>query len=260
MYPVLIKIFGVPIYSYGLFLALAFLVCIILILRRAVIIGINPHEILDLSLYIIISGVLGARLLYVVFDFDYYVMHPFEILLLNKGGLVFYGGFIFSVIVGILFAKKRKLPVLVIIDLFFLYLPLGQAIGRIGCFLNGCCYGKPTESIFGVQFPEYSFSANQFGINHWVYPAQIYSSVTDLVIFVILGLRMKYKKYNGQIALYYMFLYGTARFLLEYIRADNPSVFYGLNIPQIVSILMIITAAGLEIIRLCRGKTSTISQ
>lgn len=260
MHPVLVRIFGVPIYSYGLFLALAFLICIILILRRAVSIGINPHEILDLSLYIIISGVIGARLLYVILDFKYYIMHPLEIFLLNKGGLTFYGGFILAVVIGAIVARKRKLPILLITDLFFLYLPLGQAIGRIGCFLNGCCYGKPTESIFGVQFPEYSFAANQFGVSHWVYPTQIYSSLFDLLIFVILGIRIKYKKYNGQIILYYIFLYGTARFLLEYLRADNPAVFYGLNIPQIASILMIIIAVIWEITKSCRGKPSTISQ
>lgn len=236
MHPVLTRIFGIPIYSYGLFLALAFLVCIILILRRSIFIGIAPHHILDLCLYAIISGILGARILYVILNWDYYIMHPVEIFLLNKGGLVFYGGFIAALITAILVVKRRKLPIWGIADIVILYLPLGQAIGRIGCFLNGCCYGKPTTSILGVQFPEYSFAASQFGIEHLVHPTQIYSSLADVLIFLILGSRMRYR------ILWYMFLYGTARFILEFFRADNPAVFYGLNIPQIISIIMIIIA------------------
>lgn len=253
MYPVLIRIYGIPIYSYGLFLALAFLVCVILVLRRAVSIGIAPHHILDLCLYTIISGIIGARLLYVVLNWDYYIIHPAEILLLNKGGLDFYGGFILALIIAVLFVKKRRLPLLEISDIIILYLPLGQAIGRIGCFLNGCCYGRPTDLIFGVQFPPYSLPSQQFGSNHFIHPTQIYSSIIDLFIFIILDLRIKHKRFNGQIVLDYMFIYGTARFLLEYLRADNPAVFCGLSIPQIVSILMIITALVFGIIKKCRS-------
>lgn len=242
MHPILIKIFGIPIYSYGLFLALAFLVCIMLVLRRAVSIGIDPHHILDLALYVIISSILGARLLYVVMEWHYYMMHPFEIILVNKGGLAFHGGFILALIVGVLVVKGKGLPIGQIADIISLYLPLGQAIGRIGCFLNGCCYGKETSSIFGVRFPEHSFVANRFGVDAFVHPTQIYSSVASLVIFIILGLRIKGKRFNGQILLEYMFLYGAARFIIEYFRADNPVVFYGLDIPQIISIFMIIIA------------------
>lgn len=233
MLPVLTRIFGIPIYSYGLFLALAFLVCIILILRRAIHTGIAPHHILDLSLYIIISGIIGARLLYVILNLDYYIMHPVEIILLNKGGLVFYGGFILALITGILFIRKRKLPIWDIANIVILYLPLGQAIGRIGCFLNGCCYGRPTNSMFGVQFPEYSFTAGQF-----VHPTQIYSALIDVLIFLILGFTARHR------IIYYMFLYGVARFLLEYFRADNIPVFYGLNVPQIISIILVLISYG----------------
>lgn len=257
MYPVLVKIFGIPIYSYGLFLALAFLICVILVLRRAVSIGIAPHHILDLSLYIIISGILGARILYVIINWDYYIMHPVEIILLNKGGLVFHGGFILAFLVGVFFVKRRKLPIWEVVDIIILYVPLGQAIGRIGCFLNGCCFGKPTNSIFGIQFPQYSFAANQFGINHIVHPTQIYSSLVNLFIFIILGIRMKHRRFNGQIVLDYMFLYGVTRFLIEYLRADNPALFYGLNIPQIVSILMIVTALIIRIIKNARIQTKS---
>lgn len=257
MYPVLIRIYGIPIFSYGFFLALAFFVCLILILRRSVSKNILPHLILDLYIYIIISGIIGARLLYVVLNLDYYIMHPIEVILLNKGGLVFYGGFVSALITGILFAKRHKLQILDMADLFIMYLPVGQAIGRIGCFLNGCCYGRPAKSIFGVQFPEYSFPAKQFGQDVLVHPVQIYSSLADIIIFLILAISSKYKKFSGQVVLYYMILYGLGRFFLEYFRVDNPEVFYGLNLPQIISIFIILIALILSIIKICRN---TISQ
>lgn len=248
MHPILIKIYGIPIYSYGFFLAMAFFVCLIMIMRRAMSIGIAPHHILDIGLYIIIFGVIGARFVYVSTNLDYYLMHPLEIVLLNKGGLVFYGGLIAALIVGLFVAKKRRLPVLKITDLFVTYLPLGQAIGRIGCFLNGCCYGKTTNCILGVRFPEYSFPATEFGPDHCVYPVQLISSVVDLMIFFVLISRMKYKKFDGQVVLYYMFLYGSARFVMEFIRADNPEIFYGFNFPQLVSVVLITVSIAISIL------------
>jgi phosphatidylglycerol:prolipoprotein diacylglycerol transferase len=242
MNPVLFEIFGIPVYSYGFFLAFAFMLCLMLILRRAKSMNVAPHYILDLGLYLIISGIVGARMFYIISNLDYYIENPFEIILLNKGGLVFHGGLILSLIVGILVVKLWKLPVLKMADLVITFLPLGQAIGRVGCFLNGCCYGKPTESIFGIKFPEYSFAANAFGPDIYVYPTQIFSSIADLSVFFILLLRMKKKEYDGQAIVYYLFLYGVARFLLEFLRADNPPILYGFNIQQIISILMAVIA------------------
>lgn len=249
MYPILVRIYGIPIYSYGFFLALAFFICLVLIMRRALSAGIAPHHILDLGIYLIISGIIGARLFYVLTDPDYYILRPLEIFFLNKGGLVYYGGFVTALITGIIFIKRRKLPVLKIADLVVAFLPLGQAIGRVGCFLNGCCYGKTTSSVFGIRFPPYSFAAGEFGTGHHVYPVQIYSSAVDIFIFLVLMIRMKYKRFDGQIVIYYMFLYGTARFLLEFLRADNPAVFYGFNVPQLISTGMILSAVVAGMIR-----------
>lgn len=253
MYPILFRIFNIPVYSYGFFLALAFFVGLMLILKKSASLGIDKNLILDLVLYIIISSVVGARLLHVGLDFNYYIKHPLEIFLLNRGGLVFYGGFILALVTGIIFIKRRRLPVLKTVDLIIAYLPLGQAIGRIGCFLNGCCYGKETSGILAIRFPGHSFAAEEFGVNHFVYPAQIYSSFVDLFIFVILMIRMRRKNYDGQIAVYYMFLYGSMRFLLEYVRADNPVVFYGLNVPQLISICLIVFALFTDVIKSCRN-------
>ena len=210
--------------------------------------GIAPHYILDLGLVIIATGVLGARLLYVTMNLKYYLKNPLEIILLNKGGLVFQGGFILSLLIGIIVVKTWKLSVLKMADLVILFLPLGQAIGRIGCFLNGCCFGKQTDSVFGIKVIEHSFAAEVFGPDKYIHPVQIYSSIIDVCIYFILLVRAKNKQYDGQVTVCYMLLYGVARFLLEYIRADNPAVFYGFNIPQILSVLMIVISIVLSLI------------
>ena len=256
MNPVLFKIFIIPVYSYGFMMAVAFFVCLMLILRRSRALGIDPQQILDLSLYVIIAGILGARLLYIILDWRYYLQHPLEIFWLNKGGLVFYGGLVGALLAGYLMLKKRNLPVLPIADLFFVYIPLGHAIGRIGCFLNGCCYGRPAEVVWAARFPAYSMVAQRFGVYNLVHPVQIYSSFINLVIFIILSLRMKYKKYDGQIILDYLVLYGTARFFMEYFRADNPVVIWGLNAPQLVSLSMVVAVLVIQIIRIWKTRVN----
>lgn len=233
-------------------MALGFLVCIMLAIRRAKTLQISPNHILDLSLYIVISGIVGARLLYILMNFSYYFKHPIEIFLLQKGGLSYYGGFLLALIVGFLVARKRRLPLAKIADLIALYLPLGHAISRIGCYLNGCCYGKPTEMICAVQFPSYSLAAHHFGSNHFIHPVQLYSVLMNLFIFIILNL---YKKqFEGELIFDYMILYGIGRFILEIFRADTPVVFLGLSAFQFISLGLILS--GL-IIRYIIGKPRT---
>jgi len=252
MNPVLFEVFSIPVYSYGFMMAAAFLICLLLILRRCRVLGIEPQQVLDLGLCIIIAGILGARVLYIILNGRYYFQHPLEVFLLNKGGLIFYGGLICALLAGYIMLKKRRLPVLKIADLFFVYLPLGHAIGRIGCFLNGCCYGRPAEVLWAVRFPAYSMVGQRWGPDNLVHPVQIYSSLANLVIFIILSLRIGYKKYDGQIILDYLLLYGLARYCLEYFRADNPVVICGLNVPQLMSLSMVIISLVIRIIRTWR--------
>lgn len=238
MHPVLVKIYGIPIYSYGLMLAIAYLICVALALYRANSIGIAPHHILDLSVYILISGIIGARLLYVAMNLSYYLGHPVEIFLLQKGGLAFHGGFVLALIAGVFIVKRRGLPLGKIADLIILYLPLAHAIARIGCFLNGCCYGKPTGAAWAVQFPSHSLAVHQFGPDHFIHPVQFYSSLVNLGIFLMLVLRKK--RFEGELIFDYMILYGAGRFILEIWRADNPVVFWGLSTFQLISLGMVL--------------------
>ena len=240
MHPVLVRIFGIPIYSYGFMLAVSFLVCIVLMLRRSPRAGIAPHHILDLNLFIIIAGILGARSLHVIEQWDYYSQNPLEIIMLPKGGLSFQGGFIAAVLVGLIVAKLRRLPLGKTMDLFVLYLPLGIAIGRIGCYFNGCCYGEPAGGTAGIIFPAVSSAAQKFGADIPVYFTQLYSSAANLCIFIVLMYIYRSRKRRpGSLLIYYLCFYGISRFLIEFYRGDNPIVRYGLTVPQFISLLMI---------------------
>lgn len=226
MHPVIAKIGPVSIYSYGFMVAIAFTVATMLAALRARREKVPAGRIVDLSLYILISGVVGARLLYVLLNWKDFIRSPLEVFMLPHGGLVFYGGAIFALVVGIWYAKRAGLSVLKTSDMVVPYVALGQAIGRIGCLLNGCCYGKPTEFFLGLAFP---------GSSQPLHPAQVYSSLKMVAIFVILRIYSEKKLYAGQILILYGLLYSGFRFLVEFLRGDSPAILFGLTVFQLIS-------------------------
>lgn len=211
MYPILFEFGPVKIYSYGLALAFAFIVSIYLARIEARRQRIPPEKIASLAFLVILSGILGARILYVLQNLDYYVNSPLEIVMLNKGGLSFYGGLILAAISAAIFLKRENLPALKTFDVLAPYLALGQAIGRIGCFLNGCCYGAGDAL-----------------------PVQLYASLGLLLIFIILRIYQSF--------LLYCLLYSSLRFFMEYLRTDNLPVAANLTVHQIISIAVFIGA------------------
>ncbi len=230
MYPVLVRIGPINIYSYGVMLALGFLVAIFLARRRAISLGMDGDAIIDLGIWLIISGILGARLLYVILNLNYYKEVPLESVMIWRGGLVWYGGLISAVLVAMGFLRKRKMPILKTGDLMLPYVALGQAIGRIGCFLNGCCYGKPTSLVFGV-----SFTAAQAP----VHPTQLYESAAMFLLYLALR---KIKPGDGKTILLYLLFYSTFRFFNEFLRGDNPIALAGLTVSQLISVIVFIIA------------------
>jgi len=211
-------------------LALAFLVCIFFATRKAKLLEIPANYIIDIITYMLIAGILGARILYVSMNIHYYLKHPIEIIMIQKGGLSYFGGFLASLLTCYCILKKRKLKIFKISDLLILYLPLGHAIARIGCFLNGCCYGKQTDIFWAIQYN----TVKKYG----VHPVQLYSSLANLCIFIILNLRKK--RYDGELVLNYIILYGISRFFIEFFRGDHAKIIYGLNTFQLISLLLII--------------------
>ena len=216
MHPVLFKIGPYSVYSYGAMLALAFLVCSFLAKRRAASIGMDGEKILDLTILLIMSGVIGGRIMFVILDLEYFKTRPLDIFKLWEGGLVWYGGLILAVISGAVFLRIYKMPILKTADLMMPYVALGQAIGRIGCFLNGCCYGK-TPAL----------------------PTQLFESAAMLIVYLILRRRVPS---NGRTFFLYLILYSVFRFFNEFIRGDNMLAVMGLTFSQFISVI-IFTAA-----------------
>jgi phosphatidylglycerol---prolipoprotein diacylglyceryl transferase len=229
MHPILFRIGPVTIYSYGLMLSLAFLTVILLLSLRAKDMGLKVSEILDLALYLLISGVLGARILHVLVNFRFYFSNPREIIMLTHGGLAYQGGLILAIVVCIWFLKKRGHSFFKTVDLIVPYLALGQSIGRIGCFLNGCCYGR-FSTFLGVVFPDKGYP---------VHPTQLYYSASFLAIFVLLRkLEARKNLSAGKVFTAYLLLYGIVKFLIDFLR-DLPVYPIGLTMTQIISICLI---------------------
>jgi len=213
MHPLICKVGPFAIYSYGVMLAFAFLVSSYLAKKKAQTVGINPEIIFNLAFIAFIFGIIGGRLLYVIFNFDYYIDNLSEIFKLWHGGLSWFGGLFLGSVAGIVYINRKGLSVYKVLDVIVPFVALGQAIGRIGCFLNGCCYG-----VLGFI------------------PIQIFSSLLLLIIFIILGFLQERPHKAGEILFLYLILYSIKRFFVEFWRADNKILMFGLTYFQIIAI------------------------
>ena len=227
MLPEICRIGFFTIYSYGLMLVLAFFTGVSLAMKQAKKQGLDPEKIFNLCFVVFISGIIGSRILYVLDNFSFYLRHPLEIFMLQHGGLAWFGGLIFGLISAIIFIKKNKMDLLASLDLLAPFIALGQAIGRIGCLLNGCCFGR--ESKFGIYFQV---------LDKVLIPTQLYSSLLLILIFLILRFQQDRKHLPGQIICSYFFLYAIKRFFIEFLRNDSPRVFYGLTFFQILCLAL----------------------
>lgn len=232
MFPVICKIGPITFYSYGLLLAIAVVVSSILASMRARVENINPEIIFNLCFLSFIFGIIGARIFYIIENFHYYFKNPLEIIMLQHGGLSWYGGLAAGIIFAVLYIKKRRLALYKILDLISPFLALGQAIGRIGCLLNGCCFG----SVY--------ISGLYFGVHNLIIiPVQIISSGILILIFLLLRFFQNKPHREGQIFFLYLLLYSLKRFFVEFWRRDNPAFFLGFSLFQIISIAIFVFSA-----------------
>ena len=237
MYPVLLRIGPITLYTYGALLAVAFLVGIYLAMRAAEREGIMPEFIADMGILVILSSILGARLFHIVFyDLQYTLAHPRELLKLQQTGLVFYGGLIFAVAAGIIFCRLKHVSIPAMMDVTAPSIALGQSIGRIGCFMSGCCYGAPTWVPWAVKFPH---------LDQLRHPTQIYESLATFGIFLTLMWFRNRRTSRGQVAWLYVTMYAAARFAIEFVRGDNPQVLLGFTLSQVISLLVLLAALPL---------------
>ena len=181
----------------------------------------------------LISGLLGARLFYIILNFDFFSQNPSEILMIQNGGLAVQGAMLGGFLAALIYIKRKKLPLLIMVDLSVAYAALGQSIGRMGCFLNGCCYGKPVS--WGIYFPVHG--------DH-LHPTQIYLVVGNLLIFFILRSFYKKNHVQGQTLCLYVGLASLLRFCVEFYRADHYQTFVGLSVYQWVALGFVLAAVS----------------
>ena len=247
MHPVLIDIGALQIRSYGFMLALSFLIGIWVAGRRAKRFGIEPQYILDLSVYIILSAVVGSRLLYVVFHLEEFDS-PVEIFALWRGGATFYGGMLLAILVSWIYLRRKRIDFLRVADVMAPSIGLGLLFTRVGCFLSGCCYGKPTEHAIGVFFPPDSPAGNSaareaiaLGIAQVaLHPTQMYAAAYGLIIFVVLLALQPKLMQRGAMFGALLVLYGVARFVVDFYRyyEENARVLAGLTFNQVISVVL----------------------
>lgn len=221
MHPILLEFGFFKIFTYGLLVATGFFAAILLASHHAKKEGLDPQKIVDLGFYVLVFSLLGARLLYVIVEREYFFAHPLEIVKFWKGGLVFYGGLILGMIAAVVYLKKKKMPLWQVADLLAPSIAIGQAIGRWGCFFSGCCYGIKTDVPWAVIFSDPGSLAPR-GVP--LHPAQIYLSINAVVIFLILLWLRKRKSFHGQIIWTYGVLYSIGRFIIEYFRGDDRGI------------------------------------
>jgi len=231
MFPIICKLGPLTIYTFGLMLATAVLVCTFLLNLDAKKAGLKSEIIFDLTFWLAISGLLGARIFYIILNLPYFIDNPFDVIMIQNGGLAWQGGLIFAGAFGVIFVKKKGLNVPKILDLYAPYLALGQSIGRVGCFFNGCCYGK--EVTWGLFFPVHQAH---------LHPTQLYSTIGLLIIFAILKCFQKTSCFKGEVFVIYLILASLLRFSVEFFRADHEALIFGLSIFQFICLGLILGA------------------
>src|SRR5499425_1472023 len=221
MFPRLVHIGGFDLPTYGVVLALAYLTAIWLLRRKALAAGLPDQKVLDLSLYILASAILGAKLLLVIVEWHRYTQNPRELIEVLRSGGVFYGGLIAATAVAIVYMKRHDLPAWAIADMGAPSIALGEAIGRWGCFAAGCCYGKETSGPFHVTFTN-PLAHENVGtpLNVPLHPTQIYLSLNAFLIFLVLQWVYRRRTFDGEVFWLYVLLYSVTRGILEIFRGD----------------------------------------
>jgi len=250
LHPILFQIFGHEVRTYSVAMAMAFVIAITMMRRRA------PYEQIDINLALngtlaaIIGTLLGGRLMYVInvwgerflpsdkttgqvfgeafrylFTFDEAYLKSLKLVLdifaIWKGGLVFYGGFLTAIFLVVGYMRLTKMPPSRYIDLLAPYAGLGLAIHRpFGCYLNGCCFGGPTDLPWGVAFPLNSAATHTHGVDQFIHPSQIYMGLSGLLIFFVLRWFRQYKRRHGEVFAVLLMIYAFNRFLIEFVRGD----------------------------------------
>ena len=256
MHPILFEIGGFPIYTYGVMLAAAYLLGLQFALVRARKRGLDPNRVMDLGIWIIVSALLGAKLLLLIVDFDAFRRDPGELMTLVRSGGVFYGGLIAAVAVALWYLRRHRMPMWTVTDVFAPGIALGHVIGRMGCFFAGCCFGKETSVPWAVTFTDKFATANAgTPLNVPLHPTQLYEAGAELLILAALLLtEHRGRSFPGRTFWSYMLAYAVSRFIIEIYRGDPRGAVGMLSTSQFVSVLLV-PLSIIMLIVLARRKT-----
>jgi len=248
MFPELVTIGPLTIHTYGLMVALGILAGVGLaehLYRRS---GGEPGRGIDMALIVVIGGLIGARLLFILINFSYYASNPLEMVMVWKGGLVFYGGLMGGILALLGCIRLYQLPLWHILDISAAAIALGHGLGRLGCFTAGCCYGRLTDLPWSVTFTDPRSLAVDI-LNQSVHPTQLYSFVFLLGLAGFLVWLHPRKKFPGQGTAAYLVLYGLFRFGVEFLRSDPRGAFslMGTTLATSQWISLVAVAAGIII-------------
>ncbi|MGQ9707412.1 MAG: prolipoprotein diacylglyceryl transferase [bacterium] len=242
MLPVLLRVGNLQLYSYGVMLFISFALGIWFVEHRAKRFGVEPKKITDLALWVLLAVVLGSRLCYVAFHWDEFRYDLVGIVRFwgnppGLSGLMFYGGFLGGLGAGLIFVWLNRLPLHKLLDAVAPALVLGEGFTRIGCFLNGCCFGKPTDTFLGVIFPPGSAAGAQFP-DRAIHPTQLYSSFAGFVLFGVALILEKRKLKPGVLFAIILILYSFFRFGIDFVRFyENAANFWG---NQVVALILVV--------------------
>jgi len=243
MHPDLFSIGPLTLHTYGLLMAIGFIIGLLIAIKTGNRHGMDAQQIMDMGILLIISGVIGSKITYVLMNLSSYIENPLD-MNLWQGGFVFSGGLIAAIIVIFFYIRRHKMNMLMMGDIFAPSIAIGQAFGRIGCFMAGCCYGKPATVPWGVIFRNPNSIAP---LNIPLHPTQLYDSLSNISIFIILMILNARKKFNGQVFLWFLIMHSTARLLIERFRGDDRGIFPGTvwTITQFISILILMFSISL---------------
>jgi len=276
VHPIAFRLGPLTIHWYGVMVALAFLVGLWTASRRAPRDGVSGEKIVDAGVWILLGAIIGARFLYVVSYWDKAFENPLfasapwtEIFMVQRGGLVYYGGLIGASLACIVYVRVQKLPLWKLADIFAPSIALGYVFGRTGCLLNGCCYGRTCEMPWAIRYPNLSdiwkmhFDsglAKANGPSAALHPTQVYDALLNLVLYAGLAWLFQRKKFDGQVFAVYLLCYAAARSIVEMFRGDYSAaqIRGGLTPAHLVSIGIFLTGVGFYVV-LRRRKVSTNS-
>ncbi|MFC1754337.1 prolipoprotein diacylglyceryl transferase [Thermoproteota archaeon] len=245
MDPVFLKLGPITIYWYGFMMAVAVSVGLTLLIRQAAKQGYDKDTFLDLGILVVVSGIIGSRILYVLLNIKLFIDQPLEIFMVHHGGLAVLGAFFVAPVAALIFVKKKNVSFLNAADLIMPFIALGHALGRIGCFLNGCCQG--IVCIYGVFSPVH---------NQVLIPTQLISSLALLILFIILRTKQDKPHIEGSIFLSYIIYYSAFRFCIEFLRGDSPGFFLNLTIFQYICIVSFLLGLAFKLRLKWKNKTS----